>query len=416
MLVIRNIAEVVTAVRGPVRVDDPAALRVYRDASIGVEDGRIAWIRERGAGDEPGGADASDATIVDAAGGCVVAGLIDCHTHTVFAGTRENEFVQRISGRSYAEIAEAGGGIKSTVAAVREATEEELVEMAIPRLARMLDGGVTTIEIKSGYGLTVDDELKMLRAIKLLRARQPIEIAATYLAAHTVPNEYAGRADAYIDTVTADDVLHTVVNQKLAAQADVFCERTAFDVDQSRRFLDRCLRVGLRPRVHADQVTQMGASRLAAELGAVSADHLETVDDGSLAAMRDAGTIGVLLPACSLFLGVEQAPARRIIDAGVPVVLATDFNPGSSMVESLALTMSIAATQMRMTPREALVAVTANAAAVLERSDRVGVITKGMQADLLVLDVPSVERMVYEVGRNCVHTVIKRGEVIRSRV
>lgn len=415
MLVIRNISELVTAVRGPVRVDDPAALRVHRDASIGVEDGRIAWIHERDTGDAPGGVDESDATVVDAAGGCVIAGLIDCHTHTVFAGTREDEFVQRISGRSYAEIAEAGGGIKSTVAAVREATKEELVELALPRLARMLDGGVTTIEIKSGYGLTIEDELKMLRAIKLLRARQPVEISATYLAAHTVPNEYTGRGDAYIDALTADDVLQTIANQKLATQADVFCERTAFDVAQSRRFLERCGRVGLRGRVHADQITQMGASRMAAEIRAVSADHLEAVDDSSLAAMREAGTFGVLLPACSLFLGVEQAPARRIIDAGVPVALATDFNPGSSMIESLALTMSIACTQMRMTPREALIAVTANAAAVLERSDRVGVIAPGMQADLLILDVPSVERMVYEAGRNCVRTVIKRGEIIRSR-
>lgn len=409
MLVIRNISQAVTATASPVRVDDPAAIRVYRDVTIGIENGLIAWIRE---GQE--GSIDSGSQVVDAQGGCVIAGLVDCHTHTVFAGTRENEFVRRIGGISYAEIAESGGGIKSTVAAVRSATEEELVELALPRLARMLKRGVTTIEIKSGYGLSVADELKMLRAIKLLRARQPIEIVPTYLAAHTIPDEFEGRADAYIDEMTNDELLSTIVAQKLAAQADVFCERTAFSVEQASRFLNRCKSFGLDARVHADQITQIGASKMAAELGAVSADHLETVDDESLKAMKKADVIGVLLPACSFFLGVEQAPARRIIDAGVPVALATDFNPGSSMVESLPLTMSIACTQMRMTPSEALVAATANGAAVLNRGDRLGIIAPGMQADLLILDVPSVERMAYEVGRNCVRTVIKRGTVVHS--
>lgn len=408
MLVIRNISELISVAPGPVRVDAPHALRRIPNATLGIDDGRIAWIRGR---DEP---TPEGAEVIDAAGGCVIPGLIDCHTHTVFAGTREGEFVERIRGRSYREIAEAGGGIRVTVEAVRRASVDELVELARPRLARMLAGGVTTVEIKSGYGLTADDELKMLHAIKTLRAVQPVEIIATYLAAHTVPVEFAGRPDAYIDAVTGHELLEQIVNRKLASQADVFCERTAFDLDQSRRYLQRCQAHGLTPRLHADQITQMGASQLAAELGATSADHLEKVDDAGLAAMCKAGTIGVLLPACSFFLGVEQAPARRIIDAGVPVAVATDFNPGSSMVDSLPLTMSMACTQMRMTPAETLVAATANAAAVLSRQDRLGSLTEGMQADVVILDVPNLERMLYEAGRNCARTVIKKGRVVHA--
>lgn len=410
MLVIRNIAELIAVHPGPVRVNAPNAIRRVPNATVGIDAGRIAWIR---GGDEPV---PSGAEVIDAGGGCVIPGLVDCHTHTVFAGTRESEFVERIRGRSYREIAEAGGGIRVTVEAVRRASVDELVELARPRLARMLAWGVTTVEIKSGYGLTVDDELKMLQAIKTLRAVQPVEIVATYLAAHTVPSEFSGRADAYIDEVTDNDLLKEIVAKKLASQADVFCERTAFGVDQSRRYLERCKAHGLTPRLHADQITQMGASKLAAEIGAASADHMEMVDDAGLSAMREAGTIGVLLPACSFFLGVQQAPARRIIDAGVPVAVATDFNPGSSMIESLPLTMSIACTQMRMTPDEVLVAATANAAAVLCRQDRLGALAEGMQADLVILDVPNFERLVYEAGRNCTRAVIKKGRVVYSAV
>jgi len=406
-MIVTNIGELCRVKPGPVRVDDPSALARRKNMAVVIEDGRIRWVGKQSALDATG-----DHETIDADEGCVIPGLVDCHTHTVFAGSRENEFVQRIQGRSYTEIAEAGGGIRNSVRAVREATVDELVEVAKPRLARMLALGVTTVEIKSGYGLSPADELKMLEAIKRLRADQPVEIAATYLGAHTVPPEFDGRPDAYLDALLVDDLLNRIVNQKLASQADVFCERTAFDVDQSRRFLERCKAFGLSPRVHADQITQMGATRMAASVGAVSADHLETIDDGGLEAMRRAGTIGVLLPACSLFLGVPQAPARRIIDAGVPVAVATDFNPGSSMVESLPLTMSIACTQMRMTPAEVLVAATANAAAVLERSDRIGAIEAGMQADLVILDVPNLERMMYEVGRPAARIVVKNGQVV----
>lgn len=405
-LAVTNIAELVRVPPGPVAGPDMASVATITGATVVVEDGRIAGFGPTAEIGVPRGAE-----IIDAQGGCVIPGLIDCHTHTVFAGSREGEFVARIRGKSYAQIAQEGGGIRVTVEAVRAATAEELVELALPRLRRMLAHGVTTIEIKSGYGLKVAHEVKMLKAVRRLRQILPIEIVGTYLAAHTVPKEFDGRADDYLDYVLDPKVLQALIEHDLAEFADVFCEKTAFTVEQARRYLTTCKQHGLTPRIHADQITQMGASKLAAELGAASADHLEEIDDDSIEALRVAGTIAVLLPACSTFLGVKQAPARRIIDAGVPVAVATDCNPGSSMVESLPLTLSLACTQMRMSPTEALVAATANAAAALRRQDRLGAIAEGMQADLVILDVPNHERWLYECGRNCVRTVIKRGAV-----
>lgn len=380
---------------------------VIESAALLVDGERITWFGSEAEFDQPAGS-----TSIDACGGCVVPGLIDCHTHSVFAGTREAEFVQRIEGKSYAQIAEAGGGIRVSVEAVRSASREQLVELTLPRLRRMLKSGVTTVEIKSGYGLTVDDELKMLEAIGQLKQRQPIELVGTYLAAHTTPREFEGRSDAYLDTILDDDLLTRISGEKLAEFCDVFCERGAFDLEQSRRVLTAAKRFGLQAKLHADQITQMGASALAGEVEAISADHLETINDAGIAAMKAAGCVAVLLPGCSFFLGVKQAPARRLLDADLPVALATDYNPGSAMVESLPLVMSIACTQMRMTPTEALIAATANAAAALNRHDRLGAIKTGMQADLLILDVPNHQRWLYEPGRNCVRTVVKRGKIV----
>lgn len=410
MLLIRNIGELITYSAGPHRGRQLRTVNRVADAALLADGVAIAAFGPQADFDVPDGCD-----VVDAGGGCVVPGLVDCHTHAVFAGSRESEFVQRIEGVSYVEIAEAGGGIKSTVKAVREASEDELVELALPRLRRMLASGTTTAEIKSGYGLTVDDELKMLRAVKRLNDLQPIELVGTYLAAHTIPAEFAGRPDDYLDAVLADDVFEQIKRDGLAEFCDVFTERSAFDIEQSRRVLETAKRHGLKPRIHADQITQMGATRLAAEVGAVSADHLETTDDGGLDAMRQAGVVGVLLPACSFFLGVGQAPARKLIDAGLAVALATDLNPGSSMIESMPLVMSTACAQMRMTPAEALVAATANAATAVDRHRRIGAIATGMQADLLVLDVARFEQWAYHVGRDCVRTVIKRGRVVLDR-
>jgi len=404
-LLIVNISELVVVPPGPVAGTEMDRIRRLPDAALLVEDGRIAWFGP--SGDAP-----SAPRTLDAQNGCVVPGLIDCHTHTVFAGGREAEFVQRVRGKTYHQIAEEGGGIRVTVEAVRRASQEVLARLARPRVERMLRQGVTTVEIKSGYGLTPADELKMLRAARTLADQTPVEIVGTYLAAHTVPAEFAGRAEDYLRVVCADEVLAEVRDQGLAEFCDVFCEQGAFNAAESRFALEAGLRHGLRPRVHADQLSQMGASRLAAELGAVSADHLEFVDDGAIAALQRSGTIPVLLPGCSFFLDTEPAPARKLMDAGLPVAVATDFNPGSSMIESLPLVMSIACTRLRMTPTEALVACTANAAAALARRDRLGAIAVGYQADLVLLDVPNIDAWPYHMGRNCVRAVLKRGQVV----
>ncbi len=413
MIVIQNIGQLAMPggrVAGDGGQGSHCGVDVLRDAWLRIEGDRIASFGDGGAP-----ATAAGDEIIDAGGKCVVPGLIDCHTHTVFAGSREGEFVKRIEGKSYAQIAEEGGGIKTSVKAVREASEDELVALALPRLNRMLAGGVTTVEIKSGYGLSAVDELKMLRAVKKLNQMQPVELVGTFLGAHTVPAEYTDRRDDYIDLACSDELMGCVAREGLAEFCDVFTERTAFTVDESRRILLKAKEYGLTPKLHADQITQIGASRLAAEVGAISADHLETIDDGGIDAMKEAGVIAVLLPGCSWFLGVEQAPARKIIDAGLPVALATDYNPGSSMVESLTLVMSIACTQMRMTPAECLVAVTTNAAAALNRADRIGTVAKGMQADLVILDVENYDQLPYNAGRNCVRRVIKGGRVVPLR-
>lgn len=409
MLGIRNIAELVLVPPGPVGGRSMHGVTTAKSAALLIDGERIVWIGPERDLEAP-----SDCEFIDADGGCVLPGLIDCHTHTVFAGTREAEFEQRLQGKSYAQIAESGGGIRVSVQSVRQASCNELVALALPRLKRMLANGVTTVEIKSGYGLTVADELKMLEAVRELKRLQPIELVPTYLAAHTTPAEFADDPDAYLDTILAEPLLARIRDEQLAEFCDVFCERTAFDVARSRRVLTEAARFGLRGKLHADQITQIGASRLAAEVGAISADHLETIDQGGIDAMKEAGTIAVLLPGCSFFLGVDQAPARQLLDADLPVAIATDYNPGSAMIESLPLVMSMACTQMRMTPTEALVGATANAAAAINRQDRLGALQVGMQADLVLLDVPDHRRWAYEPGRNAVRRVIKRGITVVS--
>ncbi|MCG3137301.1 MAG: Imidazolonepropionase [Phycisphaerae bacterium] len=439
--IIRNIGALYVVPPGPVAGPQMAdAVNIISHAAVVIENEYIAWIGHetdlstdihpladaRGS-DRRTTNNQRPTTVIDAAGQAVIPALIDCHTHTVFAGTREAEFALRCGGKSYEEIARAGGGIRSTMQAVRSATPEQLVELARPRLQRMLQNGVTCVEIKSGYGLTPDDELKMLEVIARLRVqgaasfslRGPLdephaalpELVSTYLAAHTIPPEYAGQADKYIDLLFSDDILKRVV--ALGTEyCDVFCESIAFSVEQSRRLLQAAQRHRLQPRIHADQIRQIGASKLAAEIGAISAEHLEQIDDAGMTAMQRAATIAVLLPGCSLFLGVPQTPARRIINAGIPVAIATDFNPGSSMISSLPLVMSIACSQLRMTPLEVLVACTANAAAALHRADRLGAIVVGHQADLLIIDTPSFDRFLYEVGHYPIRQVLQKGRVV----
>lgn len=406
-LLIRHIGQLVTIPPGPQSGAVFSHPPTMADAAVLVEDDRIAWFGP--ARETPAGP--FDVTI-DAESGCVVPGLIDCHTHAVFAGSREGEFVQRLRGATYLEIMQASGGIRSTMRAVRAASEDDLVEQSLPRIRRMIAGGVTTLEIKSGYGLSAEHELKMLRAIRRIAQLVPIEIAPTFLGAHAVPPEFDGRADDYIAAITDDALLQQIARERLAEFADVFCEKGAFSVEQARRFLTACARHGLRSKIHADQLTNCGGTQLAVELGAASADHLECIGDSEIAAIRGSKTIPVLLPGCAFFLDTHRPAARKMIDAGLPVALATDCNPGSSMIESLGLVMSMACTMLRLTPLEALVACTANAAAALGRADRIGAIAVGHQADLLILDVPDVSLWAYRVGVNPVRRVIKAGRVV----
>ena len=407
MRLIHNIGElfIPDVTTAPVVNDVP--LSSLRDAWLLIEEGAI---EDFGTGSVP----VSERDAIDAQGGAVVPGLVDSHSHLVFAGTREDEFVLRSSGKSYLEIAKAGGGIKRTVAAVRAASLDELVDLALPRLARMLANGVT-LEIKSGYGLTIEAEIKMLQTVQRLRDLQPIELVATYLGAHTLPPEYRSNRSAYVDLVMSDELMGRVAEEGLAEFCDVFCEETAFTLEECRRVLEKGKDYGLASKIHADQITQMGASRLAAEVGAVTAEHLEHIDDSGAKALRDAKVIAGLMPGCSFYLGVPQAPARRILREGIPITIATDYNPGSSMVESLPLVLSIACTQLKLSPSEALIGATLNAAAALRRDSRIGFVAKGMEADLVVLDAPSVDQWLYQVGRNAVRTVLKKGRVVYEK-
>ena len=407
---IRNIGTLVVVPPGPLSGRRQRDFDLLRDAALLIRDGRIAWFGP--AHEAP--LDEGVATL-SAEGGCVIPGLIDCHTHIPFVGERCAEFVRRLGGVSYLEILQAGGGIHATCRAVRNATIDELVAENLPRLHRMLALGVTRVECKSGYGLTPEHELKQLEAIRELDRQQPISLDATYLGAHALPVEFADRPDEFIDLIASEDLLASIARQGLARFCDVFCDRGAFDVEQARRILQRAAAAGLRPRLHADELAQIGASELAGELCALSADHLEHVSDTGLAALKAAGTVAVLLPGTSFFLGIRHCDARRMIDAGLPVALATDYNPGSCMIESLPWIMNIACCQLRLLPTEVLVACTANAAAALDVHKRVGAIAIGFDADLVVLDAPSLDAWFYTPGRPHVRTVIKAGRVAYRR-
>lgn len=383
-------------------------VQVIPDAALAVRDGKIAWFGSQSAVPEAERAGPR----VSAEGGCVIPGLIDCHTHIPFAGERSSEFVRRIAGESYVSIMESGGGIRVTTQAVRAAALEALVAQNLPRLQRMLARGVTTCECKSGYGLSPEAELKQLQAIRALASVQPIELIATYLGAHAVPAEFDGRPDEFLDRIAGAALLHDLARTGLARFCDVFCDRGAFTVEQARRVLEAARKAGLQLKLHADELAQIGASRLAGELGAVSADHLEMIDDAGIAALRAAGTIAVALPGTSFFLGIEHCPARRMIDAGLPLAVASDFNPGSCMIESLPLVMNIACCQLRLLPIEVLVACTANAAAAVGAAQRLGAIAIGHEADLVVLAAASLDEWLYGVGRERVAMTIKRGGVV----
>ncbi len=348
---------------------------------------------------------------IDAGGRLVTPGLVDPHTHAVFAGTREDEFELRNSGVTYAEIAAKGGGIKRSVAQVRAATLKQIKDRTRPALRRMLEHGTTTVEIKSGYGLSLKDEVKLLRAAKELGEEGPIDVVTTFLGAHEVPPEYKDDRAAYV-RLLCDVMIPEIARKKLATWCDVFCEKGIFEIDDSRKILEAAKRAGLAVRLHAEEFATIGGAKLAADLGAASADHLMAIDDAGIDAMRQSGTVAVLLPGTTFFLGLPKyAPARRLIDAGVPVALATDYNPGSCFTESLQVIGTIAATQLKMTAAEILCASTVNAAHALRLADR-GRIANGLVADLVIWEAEDVRKLTYHFGVNQVGMVLKSGALV----
>ncbi len=353
----------------------------------------------------------AEADVIDAKDKTVTPGLVDPHTHLVYAGSREHEWTMRLGGATYMEIMNAGGGIHVTTKATREASEEMLYEESKRRLDQFLLHGVTTVEAKSGYGLSLEHEIKQLEVAKRLDDTHPVDIVSTFLGAHAVPPEWKHDPDEYVRLVI-DEMIPEVSRRGLAEFNDVFCERGVFTPDQARLILEAGKEHGLTPKIHADEIEPYGGAELAAEVGAISADHLLRASDEGIRRMADGGVIGVLLPGTAFFLMTQAADARRLIDAGVPVALATDCNPGSSPTVSLPLVMTLACLHMRMTPAEAIAAATINAAHAIGRAHMIGSLEPGKKADLVVFNVPNYVQIMYYYGVNHAETVIKDGKVV----
>lgn len=354
---------------------------------------------------------------IDAAGKVVTPGFVDPHTHMPWIGDRANEFEMRVVGAGYMDIMAAGGGIMSTVRTVRKATVDELVAANLPRLDRMIAHGTTTVEMKTGYGLTTADELKQLDAIDQLDKTHPIDIVATFLGAHAVPAEYWGRTDAYVELVV-EEMLPAVADWSQAHHrplfCDVFCETNVFDLNQSRRILSRAKELGFALKIHADEFERLGGAQLACELGAISVDNLVTTSREDISALGKSRTIAVSLPGTSFGLGHrDYTPAKEILAAGGALALATDFNPGACWCESMQFIIALATRYLQLTPAQALSAATLNAAYAIGRGDKAGSLAVGRPADLIVLDIPNYRHLGYRFGTNLVETVIKGGKIVR---
>ena len=399
---------------GPRRGAAMGDIGIIRDGAIAVRSGVIVDVgnTQDVLAREPSGnsVGASDATqVIDASGRTVLPGFVDAHTHLVFAGERYREHVMRLGGAKYLDILAAGGGILSTLTSTRSASLSALVAGAMKRLDIMLLHGTTTVEAKSGYGLDIDTELRQLEAAERASQAHPVDVVSTFMGAHALPPEFTGDPQGYLDFLESA-VLPAVENQGIAEFCDVFCEEGVFSVEQSRRVLLAGMKHGLRPKIHADEIFPIGGAELASELAAVSADHLAAASQEGIHSMARAGVAAVLLPATMFTLMSEAyADARDMIDAGVAVALATDFNPGTSPTMSMPFVITLACLQMKMTPAEAVCAATLNAAWAIGRGDRAGAIQVGRDADFIVCDVPAVDALPFSVGVNPVRDVVKRG-------
>ncbi|MAS12206.1 MAG: imidazolonepropionase [Nitratireductor sp.] len=393
---------VISGIRLASMCEDAGSYGMIEDAAIAIQDGKIAWV---GALSELPHA-FLDWERVGFEGRLATPALVDCHTHIVFGGNRAKEFEMRLEGASYEEVARAGGGIVSTVAATRAMSEDALVEDALKRLDALLAEGVSTVEIKSGYGLTIEDELKMLRAARRLATLRPVRIRTSYLAAHAVPAEYRGKEDTYIDEVVLPG-MEVAQAEGLADAVDGFCEGIAFSPGQMARVFDKAKALGLPVKLHAEQLSNLGGAKLAASYGALSADHLEYLDEEGVAAMAAAGTVAVLLPGAFYTLRETQHPPLAALRKyGVPIAVATDCNPGSSPLASLLLTVNMACTLFRMTPEEALAGATREGARALGLAEEIGTIEPGKRAEIAIWDVEHPAELAYRIGFNPLHRLV----------
>lgn len=385
--------------------------RKYHNAAVLCEGGVIRAVYENGALPEV----SADTQTIDAQGRLVTPGLIDAHTHLVFGGWRQNEIPLKLKGAGYLDILRAGGGILSTVRATRKASGEELFEKSRAFLDEMLAQGVTTAELKSGYGLDKETELKQLRVIKRLNEAHPMDAVATYLGAHAIPEEYALRSGEYIDFIISD-MLPEIKRQSLAEFCDVFLETGVFGVEESRRLLTAAREMGFGLKIHADEIDELGGSLLAGELGAVSAEHLIATGERGMEALARGGVIAALLPCTSLYLNKSFARARDMIARGIPVAVATDFNPGSCPSLNIGLCMTMAYLKYRMTSEEILSAVTINAACAVNRGGSIGTIEPGKKADMVIWNAEDMEMLCYRMGSNLAGTVIKHGAIVKNNI
>lgn len=379
-------------------------ITVIEDAMIGVKDGKIAY-----AG--PADASLSAAEVIDCAGALVTPGLVDAHTHLVFGGWRQKELALKLEGVSYLDILKAGGGILNTVAHTREESEDELYAKGKELLRDMLLHGTTTCECKSGYGLSSEEELKQLRVAKRLNENQPVGLVSTFLGAHAVPTEYKDNREGYIKLLL-EEMLPAVAASGLAEFCDIFCETAVFGPEESKKILARAKELGFRLKAHVDEIDPIGGAEMAAEMGCLSAEHLIQASDQGIRDMAERGVMAALLPATSFYLDKPYARARKMIDEGVAVAVATDFNPGSSPNLNLQFPMNLACLKYRLTPAEALCAVTLNGAAAIGRAESVGSLEVGKQADIVVWNAPDLEYVFYRYGSNLVRTVIKNGQPV----
>ncbi|MFE4430219.1 imidazolonepropionase [Peribacillus butanolivorans] len=411
---IKRASQVVTVKGGskePKRGQAMSDIGIIENGSVIIEGGTITFVGSDVEAEQYISTIDGKVSTIDASGKVLTPGLIDPHTHLVFAGSREKELEMRLNGAKYIDILKAGGGILQTTTSTREASEEQLIEESLKRLNRFLQYGVTTVESKSGYGLTLEDELKQLRATKRLNEQHPIDLVSTFMGAHAIPVDYKENPDGFVRLVI-EEMIPKVAEENLAEFCDVFCEEGVFTIEQSERILEAGKNFGLKPKIHADEIVQFGGAELAAKVGAVSADHLLQASTEGIKQMAESGVIAVLLPGTAFFLMEKPADARKMIEYGVPVALSTDRNPGSSPTESLPFVMNLACLTMKMTPAEVLTACTINAAHAIGRADQIGSIEVGKKADLVLFDAPNYQTLQYNYAVNLVDTVLKSGKVI----